>query len=111
MSYKDKRPPIRVIITIEEFNKLVEFLFIGEKLFEGENAKYKKLIDKLLKYSVPYISEDEEEQVEIRFFIDEVIDFIYCFVNMNDIDYETQYYSVLLKVREKLKEKSRVQKK
>ena len=45
MSYKDKRPPIRVIITIEEFNKLVEFLFIGEKLFEGENVKYKKLID------------------------------------------------------------------
>ena len=45
MSYKDKRPPIRVIITIEEFNKLVEFLFIGEKLFEGENGKYKDIYD------------------------------------------------------------------
>ena len=84
-------------------------LIISER--KEQSIKYKKLIDKLLKYSVPYISEDDEEQVEIRFFVDEVIDFIYCFVNMNDIDYETQYYSVLLKVREKIKEKSRVQKK
>ena len=111
MAYQSKRRPIRVIITIEEFNKLVEFFSIGEKKHNDKENKFTRIKDKLLKYSVPYITDDEIELVEIRFFIDEVIDFIYCFIDMNDIKYETQYYSVLLKVREKLKQKSRVQKK
>lgn len=111
MSYQSKRPPIKVIISIEEFNKLVEFFSIGEKKYNSENNKFTRIKNKLLKYSVPYITDDDIELVEIRFFIDEVIDFIYCVIDMNDIEYETQYYSVLLKVREKLKQKSRVQKK
>lgn len=102
MSYKNKKPPIKVIISIEEFNKLLEFFSIGEEKFKEENKRFSKIKEKLLKYSVPYISDDDVELVEIRFFIDEVVDFIYCFIDMNDIDYETQYYSVLLKVREKL---------
>ena len=111
MSYQDKRPPIRVIISIEEFNKLVEFFSVGEKMCNEDNNKFTKLVNKLLKYSVPYITEDGDELVELRFFIDEAIDFIYCVIDMNDIEYETQYYSVLLKIREKLREKSRMQKK
>ena len=111
MAYQSKRPPIRVIITIEEFNKLVEFFSIGEEKHNDKENKFTRIKNKLLKYSVPYIPEDEIELVEIRFFIDEVIDFIYCFIDMNDINYKTQYYSVLLKVREKLQQKARVQKK
>ena len=111
MSYQSKRPPIRVIITIEEFNKLVEFFSIGEERHNDKENKFSRIKNKLLKYSLPYITDDDIELVEIRFFIDEVIDFIYCFIDMNDIKYETQYYSVLLKVREKLKQKARVQKK
>lgn len=111
MPYQTKRPPIRVIISIEEFNKLVEFFSIGEEKHNEKENKFTRVKNKLLKYSVPYITDDDIELVEIRFFIDEVIDFIYCFIDMNDTNYETQYYSVLLKVREKIKEKSRMQKK
>lgn len=107
MAYSKRIPPIKVKLNVNEFNKLVEILnnmidFEDEKI----SKKSSKIKDKLLRYSVPIKEDDGTEMVDMRFYNNEITDLFYIlFYGVEDIiTIETNYYDVLIKVREKLKE-------
>lgn len=107
MAYSKRIPPIKVKLNVNEFNKLVEILnnmidFEDEKI----SKKSSKIKDKLLRYSVPIKEDDGTEMVDMRFYNNEITDLFYIlFYGVEDIiTIETNYYDVLIRVREKLKE-------
>ncbi len=107
MAYSKRIPPIKVKLNVNEFNKLVEILnnmidFENEKI----SQKSSKIKDKLLRYSVPIKEDDGTEMVDMRFYNNEITDLFYIlFYGVEDIiTIETNYYDVLIRVREKLKE-------
>ena len=107
MAYSKRIPPIKVKLNVNEFNKLVEILnnmidFEDEKI----SQKSSKIKDKLLRYSVPIKENDGTEMVDMRFYNNEITDLFYIlFYGVEDIiTIETNYYDVLIRVREKLKE-------
>lgn len=107
MAYSKRIPPIKVKLNVNEFNKLVKILnnmidFEDEKI----SQKSSKIKDKLLRYSVPIKEDDGIEMVDMRFYNNEITDLFYIlFYGVEDIiTIETNYYDVLIKVREKLKE-------
>lgn len=107
MAYSKRIPPIKIKLNINEFNKLNEIL---ENLKNSDNELYSKksskLKEKLLRYSVPIINENEEIKVDIRLYNNEIVDLFYIlFYGIEDmISVETNYFDVLLQVREKIKE-------
>lgn len=106
MPYQKRIPPVKVELTIEKFNYLVEML---NRYTSDENERIKslstKLKEKLLRYSIPRESEDGETYIDIRFYPNEASDIIYMLiVNAEEMEIETNYYEVLLKVREAKKE-------
>ncbi len=107
MAYSKRIPPIKVKLNVDEFNKLVEILnnmidYDDEKI----SKKSSKIKDKLLRYSVPIKEDDGTEMVDIRFYNNEITDLFYIlFYGVEDIiTIETNYYDVLIRVREKLRE-------
>ena len=107
MAYSKRIPPIKVKLNVNEFNKLVEILnnmidFEDEKI----SQKSSKIKDKLLRYIVPIKEDDGTEMVDMRFYNNEITDLFYIlFYGVEDIiTIETNYYDVLIRVREKLKE-------
>ena len=76
--------------------------------YEDENISKKssKMKDKLLRYSVPITEEDGTEIVDMRFYNNEITDLFYIlFYGIeNMISIETNYFDVLVRVREKIKE-------
>ena len=107
MAYSKRIPPIKIKLNIDEFNKLVEVL---NNMIDYENEriaqKSSKMKDKLLRYSVPITEEDGTEMVDMRFYNNEITDLFYVlFYGIeNMISIETNYYDVLVRVREKIKE-------
>lgn len=107
MAYSKRIPPIKIKLNVIEFNKLVEILnnMID---YEAENISKKssKMKDKLLRYSVPITEEDGTEIVDMRFYNNEITDLFYIlFYGIeNMISIETNYFDVLVRVREKIKE-------
>lgn len=107
MAYSKRIPPIKIKLNINEFNKLNEIL---ENLKNSDNELYSKksskLKEKLLRYSVPIINENEETKVDIRLYNNEIVDLFYIlFYGIEDmISVETNYFDVLMQVREKIKE-------
>ena len=66
--------------------------------------KSSKMKDKLLRYSVPIAEEDGTTIVDIRFYNNEIVDlFMILFYEIGNIPINTNYYEVLLSVREKIK--------
>lgn len=106
MTYPKRIPPVKVELTIEKFNYLIEMLTRYE---QEENERIKslatKLKDKLLRYSIPRKDEEQETFIDIRFYPNEASEIIYMLiVNIEILPVETNYYEVLLKVREAKKE-------
>lgn len=107
MAYSKRIPPIKIKLNINEFNKLNEIL---ENIINSDNELYSKksskLKEKLLRYSVPIKNENEEIKVDIRLYNNEIVDLFYIiFYGIEDmISVETNYFDVLLQVREKIKE-------
>lgn len=106
MAYSKRIPPIKVKLNVDDFNKLIETL---ENMIDCDNEYYSnkssKIKDKLLRYSVPINDENEETMVDIRFYNNEIVDLFYIlFYGIKDIiPVRTNYFEVLLKVREKIK--------
>ena len=66
--------------------------------------KSSKMKDKLLRYSVPITEEDGTTIVDMRFYNNEIVDlFMILFYEIGNIPINTNYYEVLLSVREKIK--------
>ena len=110
MAYKKRIPPIKIRLDITQFNKLVEFV---NNMIDEENEdiskKSSEMKDKLLRYSIPLNNDDtKEELVELRFFNNEITDLFHVlFYGIEDKIYiETNYYDILLRVREKLKQEN-----
>lgn len=104
MAYQTRKPPIRIVVNISQFNKLVELVSRYSKVDDERTSKYaEKMKEKLLRYSVPHTEEDGTETIDIRFFNNEAQDVIYYLMNSLNIEVETNYYEVLLKVREQNK--------
>ena len=107
MAYSKRIPPIKIKLNVDEFNKLVEVL---NNMIDYEDEriaqKSSKMKDKLLRYSVPITEEDGIEMVDMRFYNNEITDLFYVlFYGIeNMISIETNYYDVLVRVREKIKE-------
>ena len=107
MPYSRRIPPIKIKLTVNNFNKLVEVL---NNMIDYENEriaqKSSKMKDKLLRYSVPITEEDGTEMVDMRFYNNEITDLFYIlFYGIEDmISIETNYFDVLVRVREKIKE-------
>ena len=107
MAYSKRIPPIKIKLKVDEFNKLVEVL---NNMIDYENKriaqKSSKMKDKLLRYSVPITEEDGTEMVDMRFYNNEITDLFYIlFYGIEDmISIETNYFDVLVRVREKIKE-------
>ena len=107
MAYSKRIPPIKIKLNVDEFNKLVEVL---NNMIDYENEriaqKSSKMKDKLLRYSVPITEEDGTEMVDMRFYNNEITDLFYVlFYGIeNMISIETNYFDVLVRVREKIKE-------
>lgn len=108
MAYSKRIPPIKIKLNVDEFNKLIEALTnIADCDNETISNKSTKMKDKLLRYSVPITNENEETILDIRFYNNEMVDLFYVlFYGIQDIisDVETNYFEVLVKVREKIKE-------
>ena len=102
MAYKKRIPPISVELTITKFNSLIEYL--SNIVDEDKKVVADKLKEKLLRYSIPNITESETFIV-IRFFSNEAVKLISLL--SDKLDYEIQeinYYEILLKNRRKNKE-------
>ena len=103
MAYTKRIPPIKLMLTIKEYNNLIEVLTQNIN-----NEKDKTILElanltkeKLLKYSVPRHNEENNIEIDIRLYINEAADIIsqllrYLSSRVKDIN----YYDVLLKVRE-----------
>lgn len=103
MAYVKRVPPIKLILTIEEYNILIGVLTnnIADILDEENKEIAKQTKEKLLKYSVPHKLENSDVEIEIRLYLNEAADIIsqftaYVLMRSDVID----YYKVLLKVRE-----------
>lgn len=103
MSYQKRIPPIKVDLSIEKFNYLIEIL---TRYTTTDNELMKKLAtklkEKLLKYSISRTNDEQEKFIDVRFYPNEASEIIYMLVaNIEDIQVENNYYETLLKSREK----------
>lgn len=102
MSYSSRTPAIRLTVDVGMFNSLIERLELNSKV-EDELFKTKaiKLKEKLLSFSVPRTEEDGNPIIDIRFFPNEA-GFLIEQLLLSELPDEvnTDYYSVLVKVRE-----------
>lgn len=103
MTYVKRVPPIKLVLTVNEYNILIGVLTENIDEQEDENiieiAKQTK--EKLLKYSLPRTEEEGNIEIDLRLYLNEASDIIsqllsYVNKNMREVD----YYQVLLKVRE-----------
>ena len=108
MSWENRRPTVRLIITRTLFNKLLGVLEanIGLEYEEdGISEKARQLKENLLVYSVPKTFEkDKNEYVEIGFFPTEASNMIRQFlIRAHSYHENVDYYKILLKNRENKK--------
>lgn len=107
MAYSKRIPPIKIILNIEDFNILVEMLTnMCDFEVESISKKSLKMKDKLLRYSVPITDENEDTIIDIRFYQNEIVDLfniLFCGAK-EGMTTETNYYDVLVRAREKIKE-------
>lgn len=102
MAYSKKIPPIKLMVSKKEYNYLIGVL--NENI---ENSKNDEIVDiakltkeKLLKFSVPRINENQNLEIDIRLYINEAIDIISQFLNYveNGMS-EINYYELLQKMK------------
>lgn len=107
MSYSKRKPPVELFVSIEVFNKLNEFLTTIVNNSNENSDIADKLKNKLLRYSIPILDEDKEKVI-IRLFNKEAENLLTMLIynSIKDYKVETNYYDVLLKIRELQKEKS-----
>ncbi|MBQ8234439.1 MAG: hypothetical protein IJZ36_02500 [Bacilli bacterium] len=109
MAHAKRIPPIKIKVDIRGYNFLVEILSIhAERNDERLSKKSGKLKDKLLRYAVPFETEDKETLIDVRFYNNEAEDLIeILFSSIDEFEVSANYFEVLLKVRESIhKEKS-----
>ena len=102
MAYVKRIPPIKLVLTVKEYNILIGILTKNiekNNLVESDNlATITK--EKLLKYSIPR-EENDKIEIDLRLYINEAADIIPELLKYeSNKTKEIDYYQVLLKVRE-----------
>lgn len=103
MAYTKRIPPIKLILTIKEYNNLIEVL--TQNINNSDDDVTKKLAtltkEKLLKYSIPRKKDENNMEIDVRLYINEAADIISQLLShLNNRIKEINYYEVLLKIRE-----------
>ena len=105
MPWNKRKPLIKIKMDIRSFNFLLEILSIHSEKEDDMDitVKASKLKEELLRYSIPFKNEENKILINIRFYPDEAEDLIYILFNsIDEFEVSTDYYKVLLKVRESL---------
>lgn len=105
MAYVKRIPPIKLILTISEYNTLIGALTKNFEDVDDENIKElsKMTKEKLLKYSIPHDSQENITEIDVRLYLNEAADIIsQLLLNISKVTKEVNYYQVLLKVRENM---------
>lgn len=102
MAYVKRIPPIKLVLTVKEYNILIGILTKNieeNNLVESDNlATITK--EKLLKCSIPR-EENDKIEIDLRLYINEAADIISELLKYeSNKTKEIDYYQVLLKVRE-----------
>ena len=102
MAYVKRIPPIKLVLTVKEYNILIGILTKNieeNNLVESDNlATITK--EKLLKYRIPR-EENDKIEIDLRLYINEAADIISELLKYeSNKTKEIDYYQVLLKVRE-----------
>ncbi len=108
MAYVKRVPPIKLILTKNEYNTLIGVL--TKNIDEDTNDNIKELAtltkEKLLKYSIPHEQEENLTEIDIRLYLNEAADIISQLLsNISKTLKEVDYYQVLLKARENMETK------
>ena len=108
MSWKNRRPTIKIIITSVLYNKLLSLLESNISLNEKQYNISETAIElkrKLLIYSIPTKYEnDNNDYVEIGFFPNEAANVIrQLIIRAHNQKENTDYYKMLVKNREKFR--------
>lgn len=100
MPYQRRIPPIRLLISNDDFNKVIELLSTyNESIDEETKNNSIKLKDKLLKYSIPRTDENNNLKVDIRFYPNEAEDLLFLFVsNLKNDNPKKDYYEELVRI-------------
>lgn len=105
MVYSQKRPPIKLTLNTHEFNLLVAILKYNEQKNHEDTST--NLIDKLLKYSIPYKDDNGNDLVDVRYFVSEISKVIKELLNYNiDESIDINYFDKLIEQRKKYTNKT-----
>lgn len=106
MAYSKRVPPIKLVVSRKEYNNLIGILTKNNDIDLDEDIKElaKLTKEKLLKYSIPkYGDEINDIDIEIRLYINEIVDIVSQLLLYVERDIkEINYYEVLLAYRETL---------
>ncbi|MBE6153819.1 MAG: hypothetical protein E7166_06325 [Firmicutes bacterium] len=107
MAYQKRIPSIKLLVTKDEFNKLITIIdFINSSFddyLEYPN-KTSALKDKLLNYSVPRFSgNDNQEYVDVRFFPSEAGEIIRELIKVINVERINDTYFDILSENKKIK--------
>ncbi|MCI9434925.1 MAG: hypothetical protein HFI86_06625 [Bacilli bacterium] len=103
MAYSKRIPPIKLVLTIKEYNNLIGVL--TENINNQEDKDIIELAEltkeKLLKYSIPRKKDENTIEIDVRLYVNESADIIsQLLYNIGKKITEVNYYQVLLKVRD-----------
>lgn len=106
MAYVKRVPPIKLVLTIKEFNILVGALTKNIDEIDNETIKEFALLtkEKLLKYSISHELDEDNIEIDTRLYLNEAADIIsQLLIYIGKRSNEINYYQVLLKVQESFK--------
>lgn len=104
MAHEKRKPSVQLTLDKTLFNKLVSMLELNiQANIDDENLSNiaEKLKAKMLTYSVPRINDDDIEFVDVRYFPNEASDMIWQLLVRIEQEELQDYYSVLIKNRER----------
>ena len=105
MSYQSRTPSSKLTLDKDGFNQLVSILEhnINSKIEDNNFSNNAlKLKDKLLKYSVPRVNENNEEYIDVRFFPSEASEMIWqLLIHVPKINIVNDYYMSLIENQKK----------
>lgn len=78
MAYAKRVPQIKMVLTVDEYNALVGILTKSNDELENLEEKESALIikEKLLKFSISNIEQDNNIEIDVRLYINETMDII-----------------------------------
>ena len=99
---KKRVPIIKLVLTKEEYNNLIEVL---TQNIESENIELQDIAkitkEKFLKYGIPQENDKGEIEINLKLYVNEIIDIVNQLLSyINDKVSKNNYYQVLLKLKD-----------